>query len=679
MSSSHSINTSLSVVRLIEARLTSCDLVSSGRIFYVVSLSVYLSASLIRFVNTMTNGTTALLRREMVSTWQWRIDTDPELAAGLGLLHHRRSKHAIDPRSLDSFARRLAWMEGALQRIQFEISVDQAENDLSADDKLSYKLYVEQLTDYIKYTKQHKAYLCCIKRLEGPQTDLPLYARYLPVKTSEERQFYSDFLAQVPRQLEEIVSLLKQGLKEGRTPPKASLGGVVDQIRKMVKDGMEQFTKPIEGQFDLPAEQGLKDLCGERVNGVAESFLMLSTFLEDDYIPNLRDDIAATTGYPNGAEYYQDCLTFHTTTALTPKEIHQLGLDEVARMRQSMQDIAAQDGFEGRLEDYMEHLRTSSEYEPQSAEALCAHYRDIAGQISPELLKIFHLKTLPRLPFTIVETPAASASMAPAAYYLAGSADASSARPGTFYVNTSELPTRRKYECEALALHEAIPGHHTQAAIQGEADLPAFRRYCEDRRYFEAPCRFPFYTGYIEGWVLHCETLGEELGLYKAPSDKMGQLSMEALRASRLVVDTGMHAFGWSLEKAKKYMLDNTVMGEHDALTEVIRYATWPGQACAYKVGERFIHRLKEKAKKALGDDFDARDFYDVVLLAGPVPLNTLEDLVNEYIAKNGLGDANASKKLNTEQEGGRKDAFIGSMTFANWCKCCVVPGTCNP
>ena len=258
-------------------------------------------------------------------------------------------------------------------------------------------------------------------------------------------------------------------------------------------------------------------------------------------------------------------------------------------------------------------------------------------------------------------------------------ADASSARPGTFYVNTSELPTRRTYECEALALHEAIPGHHTQAAIQGEADLPAFRRYCEDRRYFEAPCRFPFYTGYIEGWVLHCETLGEELGLYKAPSDKMGQLSMEALRASRLVVDTGMHAFGWSLEKAKKYMLDNTVMGEHDALTEVIRYATWPGQACAYKVGERFIHRLKEKAKEALGGDFDARDFYDVVLLAGPVPLNTLEDLVNEYIAKNGLGDANASKKLNTEQEGGRKDAFIGSMTFANWCKCCVVPGTCNP
>mmetsp|Transcript_18640 Transcript_18640/g.53587 ORF Transcript_18640/g.53587 Transcript_18640/m.53587 type:complete len:633 (-) Transcript_18640:45-1943(-) len=627
----------------------------------------------------MSNDTTALLHRQMASTWQWRIDTDPELAAGLGLLHHRRSKHAIDPRSLDSFARRLAWMESALKRIQDGISAEQVD-DLSTDDKLSYQLYVEQLTDYIKYTKEHKAYLCCINRLEGPQTDLPLYARYLPVKTAEDRHFYSDFLAHVPTQLEEITNLLKQGLSEGRTPPKASLDGVVDQINKMVMGKMEGFTKPIEGNFDLPAEQELKDLCDVSVNGITAAFSMLAKFLADEYTPKLRDDIAASTGYPNGAQYYQDCLNFHTTTTMTPKEIHQLGLNEVGRMRQSMQDIAAQDGYEGRLDGYMGHLRTSSQYEPRSAEALCAHYRDIAGRISPELLKIFHLKTLPHLPYSIVETPAASASMAPAAYYLAGSADASSARPGTFYVNTSELPTRRTYECEALALHEAIPGHHTQAAIQGENDLPAFRRYCEDRRYFEAPCRFPFYTGYIEGWGLHCETLGEELGLYKTPSDKMGQLSMEALRASRLVVDTGMHAFGWSLEKANKYMLENTAMGEHDALTEIIRYATWPGQACAYKVGERFIHRLKEKAKGAFGDEFDPRDFYDVILLAGPVPLNVLEELVNDYIDGNGeTGGGNKSKNPKREQEGGKDTTFIQSMTFANWCKCCVVPGTCDP
>ena len=628
----------------------------------------------------MTNDATTLLRKEMASTWQWRLDTDPELAAGLGLLHHRRSKHALDPRSLDSFARRLAWMEGALARIQV-ISPEQALSDLSTEDQLSHKLYLAQLTDYINYTKEHKAYLCCINRLEGPQTDLPLYARYLPVKTKEDREFYCDFLEGISRQLDEVTNLLKQGLKEGRTPPKVSLDGVVKQMRDIADGGLEAFRKPIEGKFDLPVEQPLEDICQLVLDSAKTAFHKFATFLENEYIPNLRDNIAASTGYPNGAQYYQDCLNFHTTTTMSPKEIHQLGLDEVARMRQSMQEIAAQDGYEGRLEDYMEHLRTSDEFEPKSAEALCAHYRDIAGKISPELLRIFHLKTLPRLPFTIVETPAASASMAPAAYYLAGSADAASARPGTFYVNTSELPTRRTYECEALALHEAIPGHHTQAAIQGEADLPAFRRYCEDRRYFEAPCRFPFYTGYIEGWGLHCETLGEELGLYIKPSGKMGQLSMEALRASRLVVDTGMHAFGWSLEKAKQYMLDNTAMGEHDALTEVIRYATWPGQACAYKVGERFIHRLKEKAKKALGDEFDSRDFYDVVLLAGPVPLNTLEDLVEDYVAKgNGKDDdGSKNKRRKTDKSQQADSAFVESMTFANWCKCCVVPGTCPP
>lgn len=628
----------------------------------------------------MTNDATTLLHKEMASTWQWRLDTDPELAGSLGLLHHRRSRHTLDPRSLDSFARRLAWMEGTLERIQV-ISPEQVLSDLSAEDQLSHRLYVAQLTDYINYTKEHKAYLCCINRLEGPQTDLPLYARYLPVKTKEDREFYCDFLEGIPKQLDEVTELLKQGLKEGRTPPKVSLDGVVKQMREIADDELEAFRKPIEDKFDLPTEQELEEKCKVLIDSAKIAFQELATFLENQYIPNLRNEIAASTGYPKGAQYYQDCLNFHTTTTMSPKKIHQLGLDEVARMRQSMQDIAAEDGYNGRLEDYMEHLRTSTEFEPKSAEALCAHYRDIAGRISPELLKIFHVKTLPRLPFTIVETPAASASMAPAAYYLAGSADSSSTRPGTFYVNTSELPTRRTYECEALALHEAIPGHHTQAAIQGEADLPAFRRYCEDRRYFEAPCRFPFYTGYIEGWGLHCETLGKELGLYNKSSDLMGQLSMEALRASRLVVDTGMHAFGWSLEKAKKYMLENTAMGEHDALTEVIRYATWPGQACAYKVGERFIHRLKETAKKALGDGFDPRDFYDVVLLAGPVPLNTLEELVEDFIAKGNEKDDDESKnkRLKTEQSQQADSAFIESMTFANWCKCCVVPGTCPP
>lgn len=445
------------------------------------------------------------LASEMAATWQWRIDTDPELAASLGLLKQRRSQHALDPRSPESFEKRIDWIERALERITTGLSPDQV-SQLSDANRLSYELYVCQLDDYAKYTRKYKAYLCCINRLEGPQTDLALYARYLPLNTRNDREFYRDFLRAVPTQIGQVMQLLQLGLNEGRTPPKISLEGVAAQIRGMLESKMSAFRKPIEECFDLPEEEALKAECQQLIDsGVTEAFTDLADFLEKQYIPNLRDEISATEGYPDGKAYYSDCLHFHTTTSMTPAEIHELGLDQVQRMRTAMNDIAAEAGYTNRLEEYMEHLRTSPDYEPKSGDALCAHYRDITGRIAPEMLKLFHLKTLPRSPFQIVETPAAHASMAPAAYYLAGSADVKAPRPGTFYVNTSELATRRTYECEALALHEAIPGHHTQGAVQGESNsLPAFRRFAEDRRYFEAPCRFPFYTGYIEGWGLHC-------------------------------------------------------------------------------------------------------------------------------------------------------------------------------
>ena len=616
----------------------------------------------------MTDPASAL-KEEMASTWHWRIDTDPELAASLGLLASRRSKHALDPRSPESFAKRLEWIEKALTRIQ---TIDT--KGLSKADHLSCQLYLAQLTDYAEYTKKHKTYLCCINRLEGPQTDLCLYARYLPTKTKQQREFYRDFLQAIPVQLSQVTELLKIGLEEKRIPAKISLDGVVPQIQSMIAGDLESFRKPIADVFKLPEEEDLKAECCELLDGVVkDAWQTFVNFLESDYVPNLRDEISATKGYPDGEQYYKDCLKFHTTTSMTPQEIHQLGIDEVARIRQTMKEIAASAGYEGRLEDYMEHLRTSKDYEPTSAQALLAHYRDITGRIYPSLLNLFHIKTLPRSPFQITETPSAHASMAPAAYYLAGSTDSSQPRPGLFYVNTSELSTRRKYECESLALHEAIPGHHTQASIQGENEgLPEFRRYCEDRRYFEAPCRFPFYTGYIEGWGLHCETLGEELDLYKDPSDRMGQLSMEALRSCRLVVDTGMHALGWTADEALQYMLKNTAMGEHDAKTEVARYITWPGQATAYKVGERFIRKLRTDAETAHGDSFDPRDFYHVVLTCGPVPLNVLKDLVDEYIS--GVQPEDNKQRGETADD---MTEIMDMMTFANWCKCCVVPGTC--
>ena len=444
----------------------------------------------------------AFLEKEFASTWQWRIDTDPELAASLGMLSQRRSSHALDPRSLLAFQQRLEWVTRALNRIKTGITPEQIQ-DLTKDERLSYELYVMQLSDYISYHK-YKTFLCCVNRLEGPQTDLALYARYLPVKTLKDRQYYRDFLQAIPKQLQEVQELLKQGLLEHRTPPQVSLGGVVEQIRGMVDGKLESFSKPIQNCFRLPEEAALKEECDALIQGpVQDAFTEFGNFIERQYVPNLRMEISATKGYPDGDEYYADCLKFHTTTTMSSQEIHQLGLDEVKRVREAMESIAADAGYAGRLEDYLQHLRTSPEYEPTSTTSLLAHYRDIIGRIYPALLRLFRSSTLPRQPLDVTETPSASASMAPAAYYLAGSTNPKTPRAGMFYVNTSELPTRRLYECEALTLHEAIPGHHLQAAIQGENPLPDYRKYSEDRRYFEAPCRFPFYTGYIEGWGLH--------------------------------------------------------------------------------------------------------------------------------------------------------------------------------
>ncbi|KAL3910703.1 MAG: hypothetical protein SGILL_007591, partial [Bacillariaceae sp.] len=276
------------------------------------------------------------IAQEFAATWQWRIDTDPELAASLGMLSRRRCPHALDPRSLQSFEQRLSWVQKALSRIEQGISKEQVEQDLSKDEQLSLTLYKMQLADYVKYTTKHKAYLCCVNRLEGPQTDLALYARYLPVKTHNDRLFYRDFLKAIPQQLTEVQDVLRRGLDEKRTPPQVSLSGVVEQIRGMVDAGLESFFKPIESGFVLPDEESLKKECEALLSTAKESFGSFADFLEKDYIPNLRTEISATKGYPDGESYYADCLKFHTTTSMTPQEIHQLGLDEIKRVRNSM-------------------------------------------------------------------------------------------------------------------------------------------------------------------------------------------------------------------------------------------------------------------------------------------------------------------------------------------------------
>ena len=308
------------------------------------------------------------------------------------------------------------------------------------------------------------------------------------------------------------------------------------------------------------------------------------------------------------------------------------------------------------MKAFLGALKADSRFTEDSGEALVNRYRSICMAIYPSLPKLFSINCMPRTPFAVVATPAAQAEAAPSAYYLGGAGDGS--RPGTFFVNCSMLPDRPIYEAEALALHEAIPGHHTQTMLAAEnGDLPPFRRFMDDRRYSEGPSRYPIDGAFIEGWGLYSESLGADLGCYKDPYQLIGRLSAELFRSCRLVVDTGIHAMGWSVERAVAFMTENTAASEGNVDAEVKRYCTWPGQAVGYKMGEIEIWRLRRRFMAAFGPAADVRTFHELVLLNGSLPLRIIEELIEEHISE---ATADAAGEGGAQAAGGKGDATDG-------------------
>lgn len=545
--------------------------------------------------------------------WEWGLKEFPERATYLG---DARSNDRMTDLSFEAIERRDRHAVEALARLK---KIDRAA--LAEGDRLSYDLYARQLERAIEGQK-FPTELMPINQQDGVYKDFAILSTVTQFRTPKDYRDYLARLSAFPRQVEQTIALMERGRERGWIQPAIPLREVPDAIRAQIHPDPEKsvhwkpFAKFPDGVPE-PEREALRIEGRRRIaNEVFPAYLALYTYFARTYLPAARKEIAAAK-LPDGEAWYAYEIRRHTTTDKTAKEIHETGLTEVARIRRRMEDVIRQVKFKGNFDAFVKFLRTDPRFYYKTAGDLLQGYRDICKRVDPELIRLFG--TLPRTPYGVIPTPEFEAPTSTTAYYRPGSAEA--ARPGYFVANTFKLPTRPKYEMEALAIHEAVPGHHLQIALAQElTGVPKFRRHGG-------------YTAFVEGWGLYAESLGEEMGFYTDPYSKFGQLTYEMWRAVRLVVDTGMHAFGWDRQRAIDYMKANTAKTEHDIAVEIDRYIVWPGQALAYKTGELKLQELRSRAKKELGDKFDLRRFHDAVLLAGALPLDVLESRIDAWIA----------------------------------------------
>jgi uncharacterized protein (DUF885 family) len=496
-------------------------------------------------------------------------------------------------------------------------SINRSRLDLS--DQLNFDL-LKNAIELEKEGEKFPAELMPIEQMGGYHQQIMQVASATRIKAKRDVDDFLSRLQKIPALVDQLIALMDEGIRKGIVPPKNTLMGVPEQIQNVTVNNSEKspllknlndYLRQNPAQKEAVSKAALKIL-SEKVN---PSLIRLKSYMEKTYIPKARESFGLKN-LPNGENWYNHNIKVQTTTSLTYQQIHAIGLREVKRIRIAMDSLIRTTGFKGTFEEFTHFLRTDPGFYYDDSTALLDGYRVIAKKIDLELPRFFG--KLPRLPYGVLPIPAFDEKFQTTAYYFAGSIE--SGRPGAFYANTYDLKTRPKWEMEALTIHEAVPGHHLQISLASELEnVPEFRKYS-------------FYTGFIEGWGLYAESLGSEMGFYKDPYSKFGQLTYEMWRAIRLVVDTGIHGMGWNRQQAIDYFKANAAKTEHDITVEVDRYIGWPGQALAYKIGELKIKELRAKAERKLGDKFDIRKFHDAVLENGAIPLNILEQKVNEWI-----------------------------------------------
>ncbi|NNC38348.1 MAG: DUF885 domain-containing protein [Hyphomonadaceae bacterium] len=545
--------------------------------------------------------------------WNWILESNPTFATSLGVRDY--DDRLSDP-SLEAYAAEIEQTKEFLEKFN---KIDKAA--LSDDNKLNHQLMVLDLENSIAGSQFGGKYMIMTNR-GGPHTGITGMANRLPFFKSADYKSYVDRLGLVPDIMDKSTARLRAGLEAGWSQPCAPMQGYETSIQTHIVDDVEDSV--LMDPFDKkPASMNQDDFDGFRAQAatvikdkVIPSLKTFETFYVDEYAPKCREDVGASS-MPGGAEYYAHRVKMFTTTDRTPDEVHNIGLSEVARIRAEMDEVQEQAGFEGTFKEFQEYLRTNPDFYPKTAkermDAAAIILKKMDGKL-PELFTKF-----PRMPYGLKEIPLDIAEKTTTAYYNRPAGDGS--RAGFYFINTTNLDKRPLYEMEALSLHEAVPGHHFQLALAQELPLPNFRK-------------FGGVTAFVEGWGLYSERLGLDVGFYETPYTNFGRLSYEMWRACRLVVDTGMHAKGWTRQQAIDYMAENTGLSLKNITNEVDRYITWPGQALAYKTGELKIRELRAKSEKELGEKFDLRLFHDAVLENGAVPLSVLEDKINAWIAR---------------------------------------------
>lgn len=537
--------------------------------------------------------------------WETTLKFNPTWATFLGDNRYNDQLPDVGPngRSAEQAA-----VKGFLSRLKkLDASKLDQEQQITADIlKLRLELALEGI--------EHKLYQWEIDQLSGPQVWLLELVNFAPFKTERDVDDFCSRLEKFPHYMDQYLGNLREGMEQKRTSPKVAWQRVLGQLQELTGTDTKQFPL-FAAAKKIPAAWPSKDRLEKRLKdailgSVLPSYWKMQKFLTEKYAPVAREKVGVC--YTNGGqETYRFLISLHTTTRYTAKQLHEIGLEEMAGIQKEMKAIAKR-----KVKDFVEALKLDPRNFFADKASLLEEFRRILKKVDARLPDFFG--RLPKTGYEVKAIEEYREKDAPAAYYYPIPEDGS--RLGIFYANTYQPETRPKYNMPALAVHEAVPGHHLQIAIATELqDLPKFRRHGG-------------FTAFVEGWALYTERLAEEMGIYESDLERFGMLNYQAWRAARLVVDTGIHAFKWTREKAIEYFQDHLGISEGETANEIDRYIIWPGQALAYKVGQREIASLRRKAEKALGSRFHLRDFHDEVLRHGGVPLTTLGHIIDTWI-----------------------------------------------